>query len=186
MGKQNLQKILVNVVIIALLVIISYGLSQYLFTSIPVSGISMADTIQDKDVLLLYKQGNYKKGDIVVFNSHKVANGEERYLVKRIIGLEGDTVEIIQDETDGLYYVWLNGEKLQEGYINSVNLMDAEMARITIPEGQFFYMGDNRGVSLDSRTTGELGNMKDIVGRAIMSYVIADFDFDILERVALD
>ncbi len=186
MVRQKLQKILVNIVIIALLVIISYGLSQYLFTSIPVSGVSMADTIQDEDVLLLYKQGDYQNGDIVVFNSHKVTNGEERYLVKRIIGMEGDTVEIIQDKTDGNFYVWLNGVKLVEEYINQDNPMAEEMARITVPEGQFFYMGDNRGVSLDSRTTGDLGYVDDIVGRAVLSYVIEDWDFDILERVALD
>lgn len=178
----KVQKILINIIIIALLVIISYGLSQYLFTSIPVSGVSMENTIQDGDVLLLYKQGSYQNGDIVVFNSHKVTDGEERYLVKRIIGMEGDTVEIIQDPSDGYYYVWLNGVKLVEEYIHPDNIMASEMARITVPEGMFFYMGDNRGLSVDSRTTGDLGYVSDIVGRAVLSYVIEDWDFDFLER----
>ena len=91
---------------------------------------------------LSYKFGSTpQRGDIVVFQRD---NGEEKYYIKRIIGLPGDSIEIVGGQT------YVNGELLDEPYLaektdDSVNLS------FEVPEGSYFMMGDNRNNSYDSR-----------------------------------
>lgn len=176
---RRVRSVLLNILFFAICVALAYGLSRFMFTSIEVKGISMEPTLHDKDDILLFKPGKYKYGDIVVLNTHKITADGEQHLVKRIIGMPGDVIEIIKDEADGNFYVWRNGLKLEEEYINPDCPMNAEMARITVGEGEFLYMGDNRGVSVDSRQDGTLGKLDDIVGRVILRYVIGGGDWDI-------
>ncbi len=98
--------------------------------------------------------------DIVVFNSNIVTeHNEGRRLVKRIIGIGGDTIEIKDGD------VYRNGKKLTEDYIIE-DASSGEMEPFTVTENHVFVMGDNRPVSLDSRNSavGEIA-MKDILGR---------------------
>ena len=91
---------------------------------------------------LSYKFGNLpQRGDIVVFQRD---NEDEKYYIKRIIGLPGDLIEIVAGHT------YVNGELLDEPYLaekpdDSVNLS------FEVPEGSYFMMGDNRNNSYDSR-----------------------------------
>jgi len=87
-----------------------------------------------------------ERGDIIVFKSSLLDdNGKPKYLIKRIIGLPGDTIAI----EDG--YVILNGQTIQEPYVAEQG-MSGEMEEITVEEGKLFVMGDNRYVSQDSRS----------------------------------
>lgn len=177
--KRQTRSVIFNILFLLICAAIAFGVSKYIFTTIPVDGISMEQTLHNGDKILLYKVGNYRFGDVVVFDSHqRDSNGNEKYLVKRIIGLPGDYVEILLDEEDGNYYVWRNGEKLQEEYTNPEQPMHREMARVTVPDGKFFYMGDNRGPSADSRE-GPLGDLDSILGRVLLRYQTIDGDFDI-------
>lgn len=184
--KNKVVRIIVDILIIACIVVGAFFLSNYLFMSIPIDGQSMETTIHDGDRVLMFRRGEYKRGDIVVFNTHQLnANGAERLFVKRIIALGGDTVETRQAE-DGNYYFYVNGERLSEDYLPDdmprVRLYDLNEP-VEVPEGYFYYCGDNRLNSSDSRTSGTLGEIDSILGRVIARYkientiLITDFEF---------
>lgn len=90
-----------------------------------------------------YRMGDVERGDIVVFFSEKT--GLEDHLVKRVIGLPGETVKI----ADGRVYI--NGEPLDEPYANGKTVPLDDRSEFIVPEGHYFMMGDNRGNSMDSR-----------------------------------
>lgn len=182
---KRVRNIILNIIFILVCAGIAYGISEYMFASIPVDGISMEQTLHDGDKIILYRVGKYKYGDVIVFNSHMLdANNREKYLVKRIIGLPGDTIEIKRDPVDNKLYTYRNGEKLIEDYINPEKPMKYEMSSVTVGDGEFFYMGDNRSESSDSRS-GTLGRLDSILGRVILRYTTADnsLDIDIIKRI---
>ena len=129
-----------------------------------VSGSSMETTLSDKDQLIVdkmtYRFRDPKRYDIVVFPYQYQDN---TYYIKRIIGLPGETVQVV----DG--YVYINGSRL-ESDIYGNELMDDPMAAsqpITLGEDEYFVLGDNRNHSQDSRdpSVGEV--KKDtIMGKA--------------------
>ncbi len=87
------------------------------------------------------------RGDIVVVTK---PNSENEPLIKRVIALEGQTVDI--DFSKGIVYV--DGEALDEPYVNTpTNLRYDVKFPITVPKGDLFVLGDNRNGSLDSRSS---------------------------------
>lgn len=127
---------------------------------------SMQATLYENNYLLLNKQAylfsepEYK--DIVVFHSNlKTAEGKEKLLIKRIIGLPGDIITI----EDG--QVYKNGKALEEPYIKEPYTMGDTV--LEVPEGFMFVMGDNRQHSADSRDP-QIGcvEMNKIVGKAFV------------------
>lgn len=129
-----------------------------------VKGYSMYPTIEPYNYLIVnripYITGKPSHGDIIVFKAHVYSDtGEEKDLIKRIIGLEGDVIEI----KDGVVY--RNGEALEEDYIYG-GITPGDMAPIKVNEGCVFVMGDNRQNSLDSRdpSVGEVA-ISDVLGR---------------------
>lgn len=124
-----------------------------------VKGDSMEPTLLNGE-LVLYGRffREYGTGDVV---SVKIPSGE--YYVKRVIATEGDTIEI----KDG--QVWLNGELLEESYIEGETLPQEGAVRypLTLEEGQVFVMGDHRDVSMDSRSFGVIGE-RQIKGKLLL------------------
>ncbi len=144
--------------IIALLVI------QFVRPTI-VKESSMENTLNENNYIFLNKQaytfGEPEHGDIIVFHSSLTReDGSEKLLIKRIVGLPGDTVKISDN------CVYINGELLHESYIKEQGVVPGEL-EVTVPEGELFVMGDNRRVSIDSRYE-EVGCVKidDVVGKA--------------------
>ena len=187
MKAKAIRNTILNILYVVICGVIAYCLATYLFTTIPVEGESMESTIHNADkVLLLKPVKKFRYGDIVVFKSGTFDEaGNERYFIKRIIGLPGDTVEIIKDPDNGVCYVWRNGEKLVEEYIGSA--IPYEMPRVTVPEGQFFFLGDNRGNSSDSRALG-CRSLDTILGRVLLRYAggLTDLDIEIIHRLLID
>lgn len=111
-----------------------------------VHGKSMEPTLADRDVLICVKLGyRPQRGDIVLCRTGK---GYENELVKRIIGLPGDRIEI--DSAEGTVYV--NGKPLDETYCKNPTYSVGDiMYPAVVPENQYFVLGDNREVSVDSR-----------------------------------
>ena len=87
-----------------------------------------------------------KRGEVVIF---KYPDTENVYFVKRLIGVPGDTIEIIPNE-DGTGYVSVNGERIDEPYLNEPMIV-AEYQKYEVPEDSYFFMGDNRNHSNDAR-----------------------------------
>jgi signal peptidase I len=134
----------------------------FLFENYRVLGRSMEPTLENDQFLVVNKLGYRlyapQRGDIIVFVD---PTSPDRKLIKRIIGLPGETVEI----RDG--QVLINGRKMDEPYI-TVPWHSTRPASI-IPEDQYFVLGDNRNNSSDSRSWGTLPE-EDIVGKAWLSY----------------
>lgn len=126
---------------------------------VTVDGDSMFATLKNGDRLLISDfmyQPEY--GDIVV-----IRRDGDTPLIKRVIGLPGDTIYINPDT--GIVY--RNGEALKEGYVyGNVTPANGLTSEITVENGTFFVMGDNRSASLDSRSLGCL-SQDHLVGRVI-------------------
>jgi signal peptidase I len=108
-----------------------------------------------------YMFGEPKRDEIIVFRADiDTEHGEGKRLLKRVIGIPGDVIEIKEGK------VYRNGLGLEESYVNGKDV-SGEMEPLTISEDHYFVMGDNRPVSLDSRdeAVGEVA-LGDIIGRA--------------------
>jgi len=137
-----------------------------------VYGSSMYPTLEGGDRLLISKLFyEPKQGDIVVI-PHPNMPPDEPALIKRVIALEGQTVDIDFETGD----VWVDGELLDEPYINepTYDQQDFE-GPLTVPKGEVFVLGDNRNASSDSRSA-IFGTFDEdyILGRCIVR--IAPFD----------
>lgn len=143
---------------VAALAVLSILLA-YIFRVVGVDGKSMMPTLDDGNMLLLSTRGvGYEKGDIVVVDRYT-----EAPLVKRVIAIGGDSIDI---STNGKVYV--NGQELDEPYIQGKTYLNDFPGEMVIPDGYLFVMGDNRSSSKDSRKA-EIGliSVKDVVGEAI-------------------
>lgn len=134
-------------------VIIAWFITTYLIANAVVPSGSMETTIMTNSRLignrLAYRFGaKPERGDVVIF---KYPDDESLYFVKRLIGLPGDTVEIVpNDSDDGYGYVKINGERINEPYLNG--LMEvSEYSKYEVPEESYFFLGDNRNHSNDAR-----------------------------------
>lgn len=143
----------------------------YIFLGRPftVSGASMYPTLHNGDRMILSKIGDINRFDVVVLK----APDENVEYIKRVIGMPGDTLEMKQ----GVLYI--NGKKIEQPFINTEALqkqtvfiddftLQSLIGETKIPEGKYFVMGDNRGVSRDSRMIG-LIDRKAIEGKAVFT-----------------
>lgn len=139
-------------IIIILVVIL---IRTFIVTPVRVDGTSMYPTLKNKDIILLKKYDHsYQYGDIVILN-YKNAR-----LVKRIIGVPGDFVEIMDGE------LYINQKKVDDPYSSiTADFSLTKLGYTKIPDGYYFVMGDNRSASSDSRMIG-LIKRNDILGTA--------------------
>lgn len=122
-----------------------YLLFHFFLGIIQVNGISMEPTLVQGDILVSTRMGyQLERGDVVICHSGK---GLEEELVKRVVGLPGDTIDIIEEQ------LYINGEVVQEPYCKESTRTGGETVYPTkVPPGEYFVMGDNRNHSLDSRS----------------------------------
>ena len=122
-------------------------LFAFVFRTVGVDGTSMVPTLRSEDRLILtHMFYRPERGDIVVISR---AEEGKTPLIKRVIAVEGDTVEITQNKE-----VILNGKVLDEPYLNVSTPPKGCIGAVTVPKGHIFVLGDNRAVSWDSRDIG--------------------------------
>ena len=140
-GKELLKTFLTYVGIIVVVILIRI----FLVDPVRVDGPSMNTTLKNGEILLLnkivYKKGNIKRFDIVVVDKG------DKYIIKRDIGLPGETIEYKNNE------LYINGEKIKDPYPSTKtdDFSIEDVGHTKIPGDTYFVMGDNRADSLDSR-----------------------------------
>ncbi len=141
---------LAKIVIISLAVILP--VRYYLMQPFFVSGTSMVPNFQNKDYLIIdeltYHLREPERGEVIVF---KYPKDPSQYFIKRIIGLPGEHVEVMNGQ------IVINDETYldESGYLPE-KAGNARKTSMTLGPNEYFVMGDNRGVSLDSRSWGAL------------------------------
>lgn len=122
---------------------------------------SMENTIKHNSIILVNRVNkNIHRGDIIVFKYGK------KLTVKRVIGINGDTIEIRESR------ILINGKKIDESYIKGKTKTD-KRTKWLVPENSYFVLGDNREDSIDSRyKINPYIKEKNIIGKVIFSFGI--------------
>ena len=149
--------------------IIVGGVYFFLGRPFTVSGASMYPTLHNGDRMVLSKVGDIHRFDVVILK----APDENVEYIKRVIGMPGDTIEM----KSGVLFI--NGKKVEQPFINTealakqtVFMDDFTLESLTgeskVPAGKYFVLGDNRGVSKDSRMIGFIDRSA-IEGKAVFT-----------------
>lgn len=152
------------IIYIALILLCVFWVPEHVIQRTVVKGESMEETLHEGESLLVNKLSFYEPSryDIIVF----YPQGEEvdEYYVKRIYGLPGETVQITGND------IYINGEKIEDNYAKNA-MDDSGIAEepLTLADDEYFVLGDNREVSLDSRDP-DVGPVKEknIAGHVVL------------------
>jgi|MTBAKSStandDraft_1061840.scaffolds.fasta_scaffold21672_1 signal peptidase I len=143
-------------------IMIALLINLFMAQATRVYGQSMEPNLHSDQRLIVEKLSYHmhppRRGDVIVLKLH---HDNSELLIKRVIGLPGEQVEIKAGR------VYVNGVALEEPYLNQYT--QGQMAPRVVPPLQVFVLGDNRGFSNDSRSFGMV-DFSDIVGRAWFSY----------------
>lgn len=156
---------------IAIAVVIGLLLVMFVIQRNVVIGSSMEPNMYEKDQLIVQKvtkliPNGIAHGDIITINAEGfLGHSGDKNIIKRVIGVPGDTVDINEDG------VYRNGEKLAEPYLDGVKTMEREASysHVTLAPNQFYVLGDNRNVSLDSRMFGPIDKSR-IIGEVLIRF----------------
>ncbi|MBU1045787.1 signal peptidase I [Patescibacteria group bacterium] len=156
---------IVKISIIALIIVVP--IRAFVFQPFFVSGASMEPNFHDYDYLIVdeisYRLGDPHQGDVVIFYNPKDLS---KRLIKRVVALPGETIKI----TEGQVLIKSDEDEefsiLDESEYLSPDLKTAGHLETTLGDNQYFCLGDNRNVSLDSRSFGPVDRDL-IIGRSV-------------------
>ena len=118
-------------------------ISNLMFPIMRIYGSSMMPTLVNGNIVVSVRDGTYERGDVIAFYYNN------KILVKRVIGLPGEWIDIDEDGN-----VSINNEPLNEPYLTETAFGDCDMELpYQVPDGRYFVMGDHRSVSSDSRSS---------------------------------
>lgn len=157
--KNSFSRLLRSTVYVLIIIVAISSICATLFMPvIEITDSSMKPLLNDGDIVLTVKENKFKTGDIVAFyHGNKI-------LIKRVIGVESDFVNI---DKDGIVYV--NGKELKENYVKELKKGDSDIKYpVQVSDGSMFVLSDERDVLTDSRTIN-VGQIKtnDIIGKVI-------------------
>ena len=132
-----------TVYVLTIVAAVAVLIATLILPVLQIEGTSMEPTLSNGDIVLLMKTTRFERGDLCGFTWNN------KLLIKRVIGLPGDWIEI---DTDGTIY--LNGDKLEEPYVEHKALGECDLEfPFQVPQEQLFVIGDMRESSIDSRNT---------------------------------
>jgi signal peptidase I len=145
-----------------ILTLVIFLVIRFAVQNFRIEGYSMEPNFHDGEFLLvnkiLYMLRPPERGDVIVFVP---PTSSSRDFIKRVIGLPGDRVEVINGK------VYINGEMLDEPY--PLNVASYSAPAVTVPPDEYFVLGDNRNNSSDSHSWGTV-SVKKIIGKAWVTY----------------
>ncbi|WP_077325867.1 signal peptidase I [Virgibacillus siamensis] len=152
---------------ILIAVILAFLLRSFVFATSIVEGESMEPTLEDGETILfnkfVYLTGEPERGDIVIID-RPIKN-----YVKRIIALPGETIEVKN------HVLYIDGKKYEETFISEeARNHTGNFGPYTVPENEYFVMGDNREISMDSRNGLGFIQEDTIIGRS--EFIVFPFD----------
>lgn len=150
---EKIKKFIWELIPYILIIIMIIIIRTYIITPVRVDGASMNRTLEDGDILLLYKMTEINRYDIVVLDEEY----DNEIIIKRIIGLPGETVEIKDNE------IYINGRVIEDEYAYGDT---SDYEKITLADDEYFILGDNRLISKDSRYFGPVKE-SDLMGRVV-------------------
>jgi signal peptidase I len=182
--KKIIKEISSWIILLVFTVLFSALLSSQVFAMTTIEESSMQNTLYAKQKVVLnrlaYKKKTPEHGDIIIFYKNreigsfgqefikslkslfnKPKDEEKDRLVKRVIGITGDTIDI----KDGVVY--LNGNPLDEPYAKGITYDYGAILPVTLEDNQLFVLGDNREVSEDSRDFGPI-NLSHVEGKVTL------------------
>ena len=132
-----------TIYVLTIVAAVSVLIATLVLPVLQIEGTSMEPTLVNGDIVLLTNTTNFDRGELCGFSWNN------KLLIKRVIGIPGDWIEI---DTDGTVY--LNGEKLDEPYAEQLAMGECDLEfPYQVPQEQYFVLGDMRETSIDSRNT---------------------------------
>ncbi len=144
---------LIPYVFIVFLVII---VRTYIATPVRVDGNSMRKTLEDGDILLLYKMAKFERNDIIVLDEKE----DNEIIIKRIIALPGETIKIQNGK------IYINDKEYNDEFAYGDT---SDYEQVTLGENEYFILGDNRLISKDSRYFGTITE-DEIIGKVVFRF----------------
>ena len=138
-------KLLKEAIPYIIIIVVVLLLRAYVVTPIRVNGLSMYDTLEGDEIMILWKLGEIERYDIVVADVK--VSGSDDVVIKRVYGLPGETISC----EDGKIYI--NGSLIEDEYGYRET---SDFGPVTLGENEYFLLGDNREISLDSRVFGKV------------------------------
>ncbi|HOZ53686.1 MAG TPA: signal peptidase I, partial [bacterium] len=158
----------IKIVIISLLIILP--IRYFIIQPFYVKGASMEPTFHDHEYLIIdeisYRFNDPQRGEVIVF---RYPDNPQEYFIKRVVGLPGEKIEIVNGDIFIYNRDNPEGFKLDEGlYLaDNIKTYNTNEAPVELASGEYFVLGDNRYASKDSRTFGAL-NKSFITGRVFL------------------
>lgn len=138
--KNVLKSTLYSLVVVAAVAVLIATLA---LPVLQIKGSSMEPTLNDEEIVVLLKTTKLKRGQLCCFSY------QNKYLIKRVIGIPGDSISIHEDGT-----VYLNGSPLNEPYVIDKSLGECDVEfPVNVTDGHYFILGDHRSTSIDSRSS---------------------------------
>lgn len=145
------------------LLFVSVLVFNSLFMITRVDGQSMTPTLKSGSVILVKRSEKVRRFDIVALVERVKENGPSKNIIKRVVGLPGDTITVL----NGTLYI--NDRKYEEPYLQEKFIKEYKKSSYTlkVPKNMYFVLGDNRDVSKDSRQVGSFVK-KSVIGVAMV------------------
>ena len=180
-GRKKKEKKSMPIALQLVLLVVMVVVLRNVMGTVLVKGSSMEPNFNHGDLVFINKLstsvGSPDYGDVVICKLEEGSGYEN--IIKRVIGLPGDEIDIVENEDDeDVYDLYVNGEYIKEDFLGEPMMTDGNIEYpFEVPENSYFVMGDNRNESLDSRreSVGAI-HKDDLMGKVVLRlYPFSDF-----------